>query len=792
MSIFHNNSLIGASGSGGGRYAISRSLRFNSADSAFFSRTPASAGNRKTWTWAGWVKRAKLSEETALLSAITNNDTRLFCGFESSNNSAQIYANSGAINVVTAGVFRDLSAWYHIVFSFDTTQATSSNRIKIFINGVQQTLSGTFPNQNTDFAVNNTVQHTLGATTPIAAPANLYLADIHFCDGTAYDPLAFGEFDTNGIWQPKKFTGTYGSQGWKLDFADNSSNTATTLGKDTSGNGNNWTPNNLSVTAGAGNDSLVDVPTNGVQPDTGVGGEVRGNYAVINPLSSFNSKVTLLNGNLDVTSFGTNNDDDVAYATIAIPSTGKWYWEFFITSRNDISLGIAGYRDLSQLCVWKPSLSVIYATGKTDTATQSAVNGDLIGFAIDRDAGNVSFYKNGSLVTTISAFAFPSTPVYPVMYQGSSTGSCAGTFNFGQRPFAYTAPSGFKALCTANLPLPVVTKPSSVFDVKLYTGNSSTQTISGLGFSPDLVWGKARSINYFNTLQDTVRGAGKTILYSNSTDAENAFNQDWINSFNSDGFTMPSGFYNQSSESYVAWCWDAGSSTVTNTAGSITSSVRANASAGFSIVTYTGNGTNGATIGHGLNVSPSLILVKSRDTQTVNSSWAVWHTSLGTSQYLTLNATASAATDSGAFTSTRPTSSVFSVGTYQVTNTSSKNYVAYCFAPVAGYSAFGSYTGNGSTDGPFIYTGFRPRYVLVKASSTTDIWNVVDTARDPYNAANKNLWINQSSAEDSSTTGMDILSNGFKPRTSFNYNGSGVTYIYAAFAEAPFSLARAR
>ncbi|NBW22168.1 MAG: hypothetical protein EBR82_80875 [Caulobacteraceae bacterium] len=330
-----------------------------------------------------------------------------------------------------------------------------------------------------------------------------------------------------------------------------------------------------------------------------------------------------------------------------------------------------------------------------------------------------------------------------------------------------------------------------MMDVALWTGNGGTQTISGLGFSPDFVWLKKRSGAADHYLYDQVRGATYR-LYSNTTDAEST-SATGLNAFTSDGFTLGSAIdVNQSSNTYVAWTWDAGSSTVTNTQGSITSTVRANATAGFSVVTYTGNLTSGATVGHGLGVAPSLILVKCRSNA---AGWLVYHGSLGATKYLALEGTAAAATYSGAWSDTSPSSTVFSVG-YNSSVNFTRTYVAYCFAPVVGYSSFGSYTGNGSSDGPFVYTGFRPKFVLVKNITTAGtFWGIMDSARDPYNAGGRLLYPNSSIAEEDYTTSYpdDFLSNGFKPRNAGTvFNSSGSTYIYAAFAESPFNYARAR
>jgi hypothetical protein len=327
----------------------------------------------------------------------------------------------------------------------------------------------------------------------------------------------------------------------------------------------------------------------------------------------------------------------------------------------------------------------------------------------------------------------------------------------------------------------------------LYTGNGSTQTISGLNFSPDFVWIKSRSNTRDHQLYDVIRGVQNPLL-SNSTLNEGS-PQAGLTSFDATGFSLGD-FYksNAISETYAAWAWDAGSSTGTNTEGSISSQVRANASAGFSVVTYTGTGGTG-TVGHGLGVAPSMIIVKNRS-NTVN--WAVAHAGISSNRCLNLNTTDDDSSvgflglDKSSFTSTTFTVNYGDTST-TVVNGSSNNYVAYCFAPVAGYSAFGSYAGNSNANGPFVYTGFRPRWILVKqTTSSGDNWYIYDAQRIGYNPTNLYLWANGSNVEQLSGD-WDLLSNGFKLRgPGIAYNYTGYTYIYAAFAEHPFATSRAR
>jgi len=329
----------------------------------------------------------------------------------------------------------------------------------------------------------------------------------------------------------------------------------------------------------------------------------------------------------------------------------------------------------------------------------------------------------------------------------------------------------------------------------LYTGTGASlavaNTVNGVNFQPDFVWVKGRSGATDHALYDSVRGTTKDLV-SNATSAETT-QATGLTAFGSTGFTVGAlAKMNTSAATYVGWQWKAGGTAVSNTAGSITSSVSANTTAGFSVVTYTGNATSGATVGHGLGVAPSMVIVKGRNGGTTN--WPTYHISVGNTGTLFLNATNAITTSSTQWNNTSPTSSVFSIGNSGDTNANTTAYVAYCFAPVAGYSAFGKYTGNGSADGPFVYLGFKPRYVMVKRSDAAGYnWEVFDTTRSTYNVDVQRIFPNDSSAE---LTGeaFDMLSNGFKCRLAGNSdsNASGGTYIYYAVAENPFKYANAR
>ncbi len=327
-----------------------------------------------------------------------------------------------------------------------------------------------------------------------------------------------------------------------------------------------------------------------------------------------------------------------------------------------------------------------------------------------------------------------------------------------------------------------IKKPSDYFNTKLYTGNGGTQSITGVGFQPDFTWIKPRSQAEKHSLTDVVRGAGK-VIQSDTTVAEFT-NTDYISSFISDGFSIGSNFrVNTNSTTYASWNWKANGTGVANTAGSINSTVSANTTSGFSISKYTGTGSAGATVGHGLGVAPKMIIVKGL---TYADVWIVGGDNLGGwNKEMYLNSTSAVATNNNAFNGVAPTSSVFTLGSGNGTNKSGDTYIAYCFAEKQGFSKFGSYTGNGNVDGTFVYTGFKPAFVICKQTNGTGHWIMNDTKRLGYNPCMR-LYPNLSNAEETSSGEADLLSSGFKCRTTNdNMNGNGDTYIYMAFAEQP-------
>jgi len=503
-------------------------------------------------------------------------------------------------------------------------------------------------------------------------------------------------------------------------------------------------------------------------------------------------------------------------------ATGKWYWEVTMSgsSAGNYYFFIGVSRATTSISSTYDGTTLAYIGGSDATLSGKSQNrntsvnatygaswtfGDVIGVALDMDNGTLVFYKNGvSQGTAFSSInsTYPGT-YFPITYSdGSASGTFTYGYNFGQRPFAYTPPSGYKSLCTQNLSTPSIVNGAQYMAATTYTGAGAAQSISNAvnstSFQPDLVWLKSRSNAYSHYLYDVNRGITKS-LSSDSTGAEQTI-ANTLTSFDLTGFSLGSigGGLNQAGATFVAWQWKAGGTAVTNTAGSISSQVSANTTAGFSVVTYTGNGTTG-TYGHGLGVAPSMVIAKRRDTG--SSNWVVYASaawSLG--NYLILNATDAISSVNAVNTfgnnssQVQPSSTVVTIGSGTNMNASGGTYVAYCFAAIAGYSAFGSYTGNGSSDGPFVYCGFRPRFLLVKRTDAASYpWVIFDTARSTYNVITSELYPNASSAEANSSNDFDIVSNGFKCRISAAaYNASGGTYIYAAFAENPLNVSLAR
>lgn len=794
--------FFGAGAAEAAAFTLQKSVRFNAADTPELTRTPSSAGNTRKFTISFWAKRSKLGS-VQMIGQTGDTYGNLFRFYWLSSDSFVFHQYNGSSYVMsytTEAKYRDPSAWYHYVISIDTTLATAADRARLYVNGVEVTdfSAENNPAQNLQTGWNAAIKQRIGReyTTTYGNYYNYdgYLADFYNIDGQQLDCTSFGEFDDNGVWQAKDASGlTFGTNGFHLfDFANE-----TGIGNDSSGNDNDFTVNNISTTAGAGNDVLFDVPTNGTQSDTGAGGEVSGNYCVMNPLHHLHA-ATLANGNLQTTS------SEKAFSTFLL-KTGKWYVEHKIDSTGynlcfsqiDHPSGATPSSSNSKSIGWYIPNGYVYwgagysadLGGTTMTGLDSsgymsnASVGDIIAAAIDMDNSTIKFYKNGSEVGSIDFSTGNAHRFTEGMYISQFNGY--GHWNFGQRAYSYAAPSGYSPLCSTLLPTPTIANGRDHFDIALYTGNggSSTITVSGLNFGPNLVWLKGRSDPDKHGLYDTVRGATK-LLKPSSNAGEST--QNGVTAFNSDGFDI--GNYaetNGNNRTYVAWAWNVPGSASSNSDGTITSYVTKNADAGISIVTWTGNDSTG-TIGHGLGSKPDLIIAKVYGDSSYADNWPVYSSVYDGTHYAYLNDTRVFTDFAGFWNDGTATSTVFPVGTYNTDNT--KSLIAWCFTSIEGFSSFGSYEGNGSANGPFVYTGFRPALVIIKISSgTTSNWVILDSARDPDNVVRNNLYADTDDAENQFDW-ADFLSNGFKPRVTYSQvNGSGYDYIYLAWAENPFS-----
>tara|TARA_R100000234_G_scaffold79528_2_gene49763 strand:+ start:3113 stop:5554 length:2442 start_codon:yes stop_codon:yes gene_type:complete len=807
---------IGGGGSTGFYdFSIEQSLRFNDDDSPYLNRTPSSTGSRTIWTWSCWVKRGNLSYSSAnMFSAYSGANDFEYIRFDSDDCIRYIYFVGGSAqnHLKTSASFRDTSAWYHILVQ------RSGSSSEIYVNGVQQELQ-TESRASSNGYFNHTVAHNVGRFGGTGQHFDGYLAEMNFVDGTSHDPTSFG-VTKNGIWVPKEFSGSYGTNGFRLAFQDSSS-----FGDDTSGNGHDFTANNFATT-----DQMPDAPTDN-KPTF--------NYL----LKDLKHSTTLSDGNKTI-SFTSGSSGFSGVPLTIFRNEGKAYCEFNLDRTYDGNSGdsqtifvVSEGKDFSDIGSGDSSNfeGSYNAGGSSDAAASindSGVNqgtptkfrsvNDRVGVYIDFDAGKGFFALNGTVQTvngtpdiangTNPHFTFTANTLLTVGAGGIHAGTPAIiTLKDDPSDWGTTPPAGYTAFSAAELPDPGIDPnkgetPDEYFNTVTYTGTGATTlSITGVGFQPDWVWAKKRSAADSHATSDVIRGVTKT-LFPDLTNAESTDAQG-LQSFDSDGFTIGSGsgsgvWGGNSGATYVAWNWKAGGTAVSNSDGDITSSVSASTESGFSIVTYTGTGTNGDTVGHGLTSAPTMIFIKSRVATSADGNWLVYARAgsagfglVNETDYLLLNSSVEATDAVGAFNDTATTSTVFSLGTFADLNQSTKTYVAYCFHDVEGYSKVGTYIGNGNADGQFVYTGFRPAWLLLKRTSTSGSWKLFDNKRpNPFNVINARLEADNNVQEDTSSTfNIDLLSNGFKLRgSSGEQNGDGSTFLYLAFAEQPFKYANAR
>ena len=766
--------------------------------------------------------------------------------------------DSNTMSVITSRKFRDPSAWYHIVFAFDSTQATASNRVCIYVNGVKETAfdTSTIPGQNHDHVFGyyqtsnsgSTVERiggyqgtytndtgSGGGTGDANSRFNGYMSEWNYIDGlsffsdtsgtanTSFNINSFGEF-SNGIWIPKAYSGSYGNWGYRLEFKNTSvgSGSSSTVGADTSGNDHHWT----STVIAANDCNKPDCPEN--------------NFAVINPYVHTTGFETYnnLDGMLTLSKSGTTYS--YFQSTFGV-TKGKWYAECRPTAAitaGSFYVGISEmnletYRTgenvdphLTAGSIWYASGGAGYYDGSSQNASTfssstSYVVGDVIGVALDMDSSTktVKFYKNGSLVTTKNLTSnFTDHVGFAQLFYNTNN----AIWNFGQDStfsgnetvatnsdgngigeFHESVPSGYLALCSSNLDddnyatigPTADNNTTDFFKTTYYAGTNDATRTFDLGFVSDWAWFKGDSSGYGHQMYDSSRGVQK-YLRSNTTGTETT-NSEGVLDFDDSGNLLKIGtdaFLNESGTSVSLWTWRInGGTTSTNGDGSANSTVQVNQTVGMSLVLYTGNATgSGAeqTIGHGLGAIPDVIMFKSRTYASQN--WYIHHKGLanGVTTHVELDTNDLEHGDADYMNEVAPTSSVFSLGYNFTTNKSGESYIAYCFKSVEGYSKYGNFTGNGSTDGAYVYLGFRPQLIIAKCSSHSGSWHMVDATRD-YNPIGYYNTDNADAYGDYAH--YDILSNGFKVRDNgTESNRSGGTFIYMAWANSPFKYANAR
>ena len=815
------SACAGAAGQGAAGFTIDQSLRFRSGQLLTNTRSSApTAASTNKYCFSMWVKLAGTNTSThAVIAAGSRTSSQMQTNTAGDNQMQWIpSSHSGGSTLTTTAEFRDPSAWYHLHCKYDPADTSTSG---IYING--DLVSTTPSNVSTDGSSNtwlaNSAIITIGfiqATinqTFAEKPFEGYIAECHFVDGQALDPTDFAEYNDDEVWVPIQYTGTHGNNGFHLTFDSSQTNG---IGHDSSGNGNNFTASGFETTAISSSNfdndiDYEDTPTS--------------NYATYNSLATARTSVggteavrasETHEGNLHIDSagqvWGTSN--------IAVES-GKWYFEVE-SNMGDGYIGIHNnpFNSVSNLYYQTPKLYAytnsgsgrtvgpVFATNITTGLTQY-VSGDIIGVAVDIDAGELYFSVNGTWENSADPAAGTNPPINVTLTGDSWTfgGGSDQTVNFGQRDFIYTPPTGFSALQTNNLPEPTIKDGRDYFDALLYTGNDTARSITGLQFQPDLVWIKKRS-NEIEThrLTDVARGTGVTVG-SDFNGPENS-NSDRLTAFNSDGFSLGTETgVNKASRNYVAWCWKAGGApTADNTAGAgntptsgsvkiddadLTSALAgsiaatrlsANTEAGFSIVRWTGNATQNATVAHGLTKAPEMIFIKNLDD---TQDWITYTTVAdGSLDFANLNGSNAWGNTSG---QNSPTTSVFSLFDDNGSNGSGDDMIGYCWHSVDNYCKIGSYEGNNNTDGTFVYLGFKPSLIIFRNRDASGSWVMYDAARNTDNPVDTRLTANSNSTEGTSASmHVDFLSNGFKHRNNDQDLNTSHTFVYMAWAQHPF------
>jgi len=833
---------------------VTQSARFSDTNNKYLQRTDSTTPtSTQKFTFSCWLKNWSINSGDTIFGSDKGTaggpGDAAWIQF-TTNRRLNIYNITGAsynLQWTSDAMYRDVTNWYHFVIRVDTTQGSADDRVRLYVNGTQQTGSyATTVGQNNNVSFNNAAGkfRIAGLGYADGYEGDFYLADVHHCDGYSYAPTEFGE-DKNGVWIPKIASVSYGNTGYRLEFKNSTvgstSGSSSTIGADTSGNGHHFNDYNM----GTDDSNIPDCPEN--------------NFCTVNSnreSTLVNGSVTLSEGNLQSVDGGTTYG--VHWTGTFGITTGRWYWEIYVHTMGGsyASIGLTNRVERSTTA----GTAVYYNNGGTRNPQASTpfltaygatyTNGDVIGIAFNADNETVTFFKNNvSQGAVDDVLTKANGPYFAAVGDGQNSTTYKYVANFGQDDtfagnlssngntggggkFYYTPPAGFNALCSNALedgiisPNPSASSaPTDYFNTVLYTGNDGTQTITGVGFQPDWVWIKARNQTRFHNVFDSVRGTGRNIR-PNANNAE-VNDNDTLTAFATDGFSLGNDGTgargtNYSTDNYVAWCWKAGGApTASNTAGvgeaptagsvlidgkettaPLAGSIKidklsANTISGFSIVTYTANSNTQCTLPHGLNSAPNMVIIKNRDASS-NGQWVIGQDQNGFTGQLYLDDGGAFSSNSGSFANTAPTSSVVTINTDNTVNEGTDEFVMYCFHNVEGFSKIGSYTGNNSTDGPFAYTGFRPAWIMLKRTNDSGSFQLLDDKRNPSNPTDLYLYTPGTGAEvDGSGLGtpiiVDFLSNGFKVRsTEAVYNSSGGRFLYLAFASADFKTSNAR
>jgi len=813
MSLLQNSNAIPVTASADFYdHQIAKSFKW---DSGYLKWTPGSAGNRQVWTFSCWVKKAIQPGNTdvMLLNAGTsgNQDTR-FRAYWYGDNLRSSSANANYN--VSSGVYRDPSAWMHIVWKL--TGGTSTQ----YVNGTSVSTSSV----SGDVAINNNVEHTLGIAGDYGTSGRFKgcIAEVVFIDGTAHDPDDFAE-TKNGVWIPKDPSGlTFGSQGYYLDFAD-----ASAPGNDVSGNNNDWTNVNLAT-----HDQMLDSPT--------FGSEGSANFPIINVLDPTITTSAISEGNLKITE-GNNLGGK---ATFAVPLTGKWYWEAYCYADTGQEMwnGITGITANSSGdgrggssnsntygASWSQYSGSNYYIRKYIAGTESAVSGSfgttkhtILGIAVNRDDNEIKFYKDNALQITNAISA--TQEYFPAGGMGGGTNATTiQVWNFGQDGtfagektaqgnadgngygnFYYSPPSGHLALNSANLPNPAADPaedegPSNYAQALIYTGDANNTRSLTTSLNPDSAWFKNRTTaastptRWYNTIKQKYGTTNEYVQFDMASYGAASSTYKGVTASSSSSITIGNvGYINVNSSSYVGYFLGTGASTTTDTSGDIDVERYTNADIGISIMYYTGSGTSGNEIPHGLGVKPELVIVKN-STSSNSSAWRAWFdkNSYDYNDYFVVNTDAAVSTSSGIF-SGNPTTTMLPMANGTTENASSNTYMMWAFASKEGFCKVGSYVGNANANGTFVYLGFSPEFIIFKPI-VAGSWRIKDIARNPYNPTDKSLYVNTNDPEESyAGDNIDFLSNGFKMRSGDSQFNQATTFLYVAFAHNPFKYATSR